>query len=137
MRNLIAMMAATGVLATAPAVLAADLASLPQLSEVAPAAQQISPHVPHMGTHWANPADLPSGGPIYCVIEGRVVCVEYMLPAAAFANGQDFTGLLPGITTPPITHIDIEYKPDGVGPVTDPLYQIHIYFLDQAALAGH
>lgn len=120
----------------APAV-ADGLSHLPTLEAVAPEAQQISPHVPHMGTHWANPANLEHGGPIYCVIEGRVVCVEYMFPAAAFAAGADFTGLMPGFATPPITHVDIEYKPDGAGPMTDPLYQIHIYFADQAVLAGH
>lgn len=137
MKKQLAVIAATGALVSGPMAMAADLGSLPLLEEVAATAQQISPHVPHMGTHWANPADLPSGGPIYCVIEGRVVCVEFMLPAAAFAAGQDFTGLLPGIETPPITHIDIEYKPDGVGPVTDPLYQVHLYFLDKAQLAAH
>lgn len=117
--------------------LAGGLSHLPLLETVAPGAQQVSPHVPGMGTHWADPADLPQGGPIYCVIEGRVVCVEFMFPAAAFAAGTDFTGLMPGIETPPITHVDIEYRPDGAGPVTDPLYQIHLYFADQTVLAAH
>ena len=51
------------------------LESLPMLSEVAPDAILISPHVPRMGQHWANPENLP-GGPIYCEIEGRVTCVD-------------------------------------------------------------
>lgn len=113
------------------------LSHLPMLSDVAAEAVQISPHVPHMGTHWAEPDNLPNGGPIYCVIDGRVVCVEYMFPAAAFSAGTDWTGLLPGFETPPITHMDIEYKPDGSGPVTDPLYQFHIYFADAQVLSQH
>lgn len=120
----------------AQATYAADVSHLPQLSAVAPDALAISPHVPHMGVHYAMPADLPTG-PIYCVIEGRVVCVEYMFAASALSDGMSWTGLLPGFETPPITHIDLEYKPDGAGPVTDPLYQLHIYFADREVLAHH
>ena len=53
---------------------ATNLDDLPMLKEIAADAVQISPHVPHMGEHWAREADLPNG-PIYCVIEGRVTCV--------------------------------------------------------------
>lgn len=113
------------------------LDGLPILADVAPDAIQISPHVPNMGEHWAVPANLP-GGPIYCVIEGRVVCVEYMFDMADMEAGQDWTGLLPAIDTPPITHIDVEFKPEGIEPHPVPLYQLHVYFADQATLAhGH
>lgn len=113
------------------------LSHLPLLSEVAPGAVQISPHVPHMGTHWANPADMPNGGPIYCVIDGRVVCVEYMFTAADLAAGRDWVGLAAGMETPAITRIDLEYKADGVGPVQQPLYQLHLYFAETEVLAQH
>ncbi len=108
---------------------------LPVLSDVAPQAVNISPHVPHMGEHWANPADLPVG-PIYCVIDGRVVCVEYMVDLEALNAGTDFVGLATGIETPSITHIDIEYKAEGIPPHPVPLYQIHIYFADTQTLAA-
>lgn len=55
----------------------ASLEGLPLLADVAPDAVQISPHVPNMGAHWARTDDLPTG-PIYCEIEGHVVCVEYI-----------------------------------------------------------
>jgi hypothetical protein len=113
------------------------LSHLPLLSEVAPDAVSISPHVPHMGVHWAEPANLPNGGPIYCEIDGRVVCVEYIFPAEMINGGTDITGLLTGMETPPITHIDWEYKPDGVGGSPDPVYQLHIYFADKDVLAAH
>lgn len=116
--------------------MADGLSHLPLVSEVAPDAQAISPHVPHMGVHWANPADLPNGGPIFCEIDGRVVCVEYILPAEAVQGGTDFKGLLPGMETPPITHVDWEYKPDGVGGNPAPVYQLHIYFAGQDVLAA-
>ena len=118
-----------------PAV-ASDLAHLPAIADVAPEAIEISPHVPHMGVHYAHPADLPTG-PIWCVIEGRVVCVEYMFPAAALSEGADWKGLPTGMQTPPVTHIDLEYKADGAGPITDPLYQLHIYFVGPEILAAH
>lgn len=115
---------------------ATELDHLPLISDVAPEAVAISPHVPQMGVHYAHPADLPTG-PIWCVIDDRVVCVEYMFMAGALGAGQDWEGLLTGMETPPITHIDMQYKPDGAGPMTDPLYQLHVYFVDRDVLAAH
>jgi len=128
-------LAATCLVLAAPA--AADgLSHLPLLSDIAPDAVAISPHVPHMGAHWADPATLPLG-PIYCEIGGHVVCVEYMFPAGQLAAGADWTGIPTGMETPPITRIDMEYKPDGVGPFTEPLYQLHLYFAESEVLAAH
>ena len=110
------------------------LESLPLLSDVAPEAVQISPHVPNMGAHWANPG-AGAEGPFYCVIEGRVVCVEYMFPAAELAQGRNWRGLVPGIATPPISHFDIEYLPEGIPNRAEPLYQVHAYFAGEALLA--
>jgi len=105
------------------------------LSDIAPQAVAISPHVPQMGEHWAEPANLPMG-PIYCVIEGRVVCLEYMFLAGDLGSGSSWTGLGIGMETPPITRIDMEYKPDGVGPFQEPLYQLHLYFAEPEVLAA-
>lgn len=113
-----------------------DFSHLPLLSDIAPEAVAISPHVPQMGAHWAEPANLPLG-PIYCEIEGRVVCVEYMYLASQLSSGADWTGIATGMQTPPITRIDMEYKPDGVGPFQEPLYQLHIYFAESEVLAAH
>lgn len=112
------------------------LHKLPAIADAAPEAVQISPHVPHMGQHWAVKDDLPVG-PIYCVIEGRIVCVEYMFDAEDLVRGTDWTALPPRIETPPITHIDVEFKPEGIDPRPVPLYQVHIYFVDKDVLAGH
>lgn len=113
-----------------------SLDGLPLLEDVAGDAIQVSPHVPGMGTHWARESDLPVG-PIYCVIEGRIVCIEYMFTMEAFEAGTDWKALLPGIETPPISHIDVEFLPEGVGPVPVPLYQFHIYFAGAGLLAQH
>ena len=115
---------------------AKDLSHLPLLADVAPNAVAISPHVPQMGVHYADPATLPLG-PIYCVIEERVVCVEYMFPASALAAGESWRAMPVGFETPPISHVDLEFKPDGVGPNPVPIYQLHIYFVDPQTLATH
>lgn len=115
---------------------AVDFDALPVLEAVAADAIQISPHVPGMGEHWARPDDLPTG-PIYCVIGGRVTCVEYMFQMTDLESGTDWLKLAPGMETPPISHIDIEFKPDGVGPNPVPLYQFHIYFATPDLLAQH
>lgn len=129
-------LASAAVLALSAPAVAEGLSHLPLLSDVAPEAVAISPHVPHMGAHYANPATLPLG-PIYCVIEGRVVCVEYMFTSADLAAGRDWTHIGTGMETPPITRIDMEYKPEGVGPFAQPLYQLHIYFASEEVLAAH
>ena len=123
-------------LALATPAAADGLSHLPLLSDIAPEAVAISPHVPQMGAHWAEPANLPLG-PIYCVIDGRVVCVEYMFLASEFATGTDWTGITTGMQTPAITRIDMEFKPDGVGPFQEPLYQLHLYFAESEVLAAH
>ena len=115
---------------------AVNLDTLPTLDAVAADAIQISPQVPNMGEHWARAADLPVG-PIYCVIDGRVTCVEYMFQMMDLKAGTDWLKLAPGMETPPISHIDIEFKPDGVGPNPEPLYQVHIYFATPELLARH
>lgn len=114
----------------------AVLTSLPLISDIAPTAVAISPHVPQMGAHYADPATLPTG-PIWCVIEGHVVCVEYMFPAEALAAGQSWRGLPTGNLPAPITHVDLDFMPNGVGPMQVPLYQLHIWFADQTLLAQH
>ncbi len=113
-----------------------SLEGLPLLEDVAADAVQISPHVPNMGAHWARESDLPVG-PIYCVIEGHVVCVEYMFTMEAFEAGTDWLALLPGIETPPISHIDVEFKAEGIEPNPVPLYQLHIYFAGAELLDQH
>lgn len=130
---------ATGLLGLAALPAAAEdaaLQRLPLLQETAPLAVQVSPRVPGMGEHWAEPDRLP-GGPIYCVIEGRIVCVEYMFEAEALAEGTNWLALAPGIETPPISHIDLEFKPQGIEPHPVPLYQLHIYFADRDLLERH
>lgn len=117
-----------------PSPVAETLDTLPLLAEIVPDAVQISPHVPNMGAHWARPGTPPEG-PFYCVIEGRVVCVEYMFEAAELEAGTQWQGLLPGIVTPGVSHIDVEHLPNGIPQREVPLYQAHLYFAGKPLLA--
>lgn len=92
----------TPVGAHGPPAVAETLDTLPLLAEILPDAVQVSPHVPNMGAHWAKPGT-PQEGPFYCVIQGRVVCVEYMFEASQLAEGTQWQGLLPGLKTPPVS----------------------------------
>jgi hypothetical protein len=59
-------------LVSASMVTAADAGELrlPKVDDLPPGTIKLSPPIPGMGEHWANPKDLPLG-PIYCVMGGR------------------------------------------------------------------
>jgi hypothetical protein len=58
--------------------------TLPNADTLPEGVVQLSPTVPGMGEHWGNPADMPLG-PIYCVHEGKIVCLEFMIAQEDFA----------------------------------------------------
>lgn len=88
----------------------------------------ITPCVPGMGEHWANPADMPLG-PIYGVVGDEVVFVELMPSQEAFANGESWLEALvpPGGQT--IDHVDFEFMEVGHEGYEVPHYDIHAYFV--------
>ena len=98
-----------------------------------PAVVQISPCVPTMGEHWANPADLPTG-PIYTVHNGRLISVEYMLTQADLAAGQDWTDRTFRYWDQPlpIDHADIEFLPAGHEGFAVPHYDMHFHVVPHA-----
>jgi hypothetical protein len=90
----------------------------------------VSPCVPTMGEHWANPNNAQA--PIYGAYRGKVVFSEIMVPKAQFEKGFNYENLraLPGRT---IDHVDIEYEPHGHPGMTVPHYDIHAYYVAHAA----
>jgi hypothetical protein len=60
-----------------------------------------------------------------------------MFPAAVFVDGLSWNALTTGDVPAPITHVDFDFVPNGVGPFQEPLYQLHIWFADQSVLAEH
>ena len=97
-------------------------------------AVKVSPPVPGMGVHWANPKDLPLG-PIYCVMRGKIVCAEFMIQHQAFIDGKSFERLRLGMQgkLPPVDHLDVTYMPHGHEGFEIPHYDLHMYFVPPEA----
>lgn len=107
---------------------------LPDATGVPDGVVQVSPTVPAMGEHWANPADLPLG-PIYCVHKGKIVCLEFMIAQEDFAAGKSWPTLTGMDGLPPVDHVSIAFEPRGHEGFTVPHYDIHMYFLSPEEVA--
>jgi len=112
--------------------LAPRLAHLPDASGLPPGLVQLSPHVPGMGEHWADPRDLPLG-PVYCVMEGRVTCMEFMLAQKDLLEGKSFEELRPWpvkeAPQPAMDHMEFNFMPKGHPGFEAPHYDVHMYFV--------
>lgn len=118
---------ATGVAASP----AAGLEHLPAVDRLPDGVIQVSPFIPGMGEHWADPKNLPFG-PIYCVMDGRVTCMEYMISQADFAAGKSFELLRPwfdGAGQPAIDHMEFGFMETGHEGYEVPHYDVHMYFV--------
>ena len=106
--------------------------SLPDATSVPEGTIQLSGVVPAMGEHWGNPADMPLG-PIYCVHEGKIVCLEFMIAQEAFAAGESWPELAGMGGLPPVDHVHIGFEPQGH---EVPHYDIHLFFLPAGEIAA-
>jgi hypothetical protein len=88
---------------------------------------QLTPAVPQMGEHWANPKDMPLG-PIYGVYNGKLVFFEYMPAKALDKTVHDVPGNLVPIPSK-IDHFDIDWNPEGHEGYLVPHYDMHLYFI--------
>ncbi len=110
---------------------AGGLEGLPSAESLPEGVVQVSPVVPGMGEHWANPKDLPFG-PIYCVMNGRVTCMEFMIAQADFTAGKSFELLRPwfdGAKQPAVDHMEFNFEPHGHEGYEVPHYDVHMYFV--------
>jgi uncharacterized protein YjiS (DUF1127 family) len=104
--------------------------ALPTIKDLPAGTIQVSPPIPGMGEHWARPEDLPLG-PIYCVMDGRVICAEFMVAREDLLAGQSFEGLRLGIENglPPVDHLELNAMPHGHEGYEAPHYDVHMYFV--------
>ncbi|MDC3418327.1 S-layer homology domain-containing protein [Aquibacillus salsiterrae] len=93
-------------------------------------AVQITPSVPGMGEHWANPNNMPVG-PIYGVNNGKLIFIEQMLKQEDFASGKSFENIpgMQGLPSLSVDHTDIEFQPNGHEGLEDAHYDLHNYFV--------
>ena len=86
--------------------------------------------VPAMGEHWAKPDEMPLG-PIYGVLNGRLVFLEYMISQQDFVNGKSYRNIpgMKGLPSPTVVQTDIEHQPVGHPGFEIPHFDIHNYFI--------
>jgi uncharacterized protein YjiS (DUF1127 family) len=116
-----------------------EMRALPSVADLPPGTVKVSPPVPGMGEHWANPKDLPLG-PIYCVMDGKVICAEFMIQHEAFIKGQSFERLRLGMPAklPAVDHLEVTFMPHGHEGFEVPHYDLHMYFVPpEARFPGH
>jgi uncharacterized protein (DUF2141 family) len=91
---------------------------------------QITPSIPGMGEHWANPKELPIG-PIYGVEKGKLVFIEQMISQQDFTEGKNYVDIpgMKGLPSPAIVHTDIEFLANGHEGFEVPHFDIHHYFV--------
>lgn len=113
------------------AAVSSEIEGLPTTDKLPDGVIQVSPFVPGMGEHWANPKDLPFG-PIYCVMDGHVTCMEYMIAQDDLEAGKSFTTLRPwfaGAAQPALNHMEFNFEPNGHEGYTIPHYDVHMYLV--------
>ena len=98
-----------------------------------PGVVQISPCIPTMGEHWADPATMPMG-PIYTVDKGRLISIEYMPAQADFTEGRSWNDLAFTYWGQPlpIRHADIDFLPAGHEGYEVPHYDMHFHVVSHA-----
>lgn len=121
--------------ASASASFAIDANPMPDVSTLPTTVVQVSPVIPMMGAHWADPATLPLGS-IYCVHEGKVGCLEYMITQEDFASGKSWEDLKGRSDLPSIDHLDIGFNPQGHEGFEVPHYDLHMYFISPEEVAA-
>lgn len=90
---------------------------------------KLTPVIPQMGEHWANPKDMPLG-PIYGVYNGKLVFLEYMPDKNLDKTVHDVPGTL--VPTPSkIDHFDIDWNPEGHEGYMVPHYDMHLYYISR------
>ncbi|MBC5824688.1 MAG: hypothetical protein GIW99_03820 [Candidatus Eremiobacteraeota bacterium] len=93
---------------------------------------QVSPCVPGMGEHWANPATFHKGGTIYGTYQAKPVFSEIMVTQRDFASGKSWEDTLAPLPGYRIDHVDIEFMPHGHPGMTYAHYDIHGYYVSHA-----
>jgi hypothetical protein len=89
----------------------------------------LTPAVPQMGEHWANPNHMPMG-PIYGLYKGKLVFIEIMPAKDLDKTVHD----IPGNKVPipnNIDHFDIDWNPEGHEGYAVPHYDVHLYFINR------
>jgi cytochrome c oxidase subunit 2 len=100
---------------------------------------QLTPSIPGMGEHWANPDDMPLG-PIYLLYKGEVIGVEFMYTQEMLTEvriptpqGEEIFSELANLEVKHAAdHLDVGFMPEGHAGFEVPHWDVHIYFVRHA-----
>ena len=111
--------------------------SVPALAETLPwtppaGVVQVSPCVPKMDQHWADPKTIPLG-PYYNVHDGKLIAIEYAIAQEDFAAGKNYLDLPLTYEGEPLVlgHFDVGFVPHGHKGFEVPHYDIHLYLISE------
>lgn len=90
---------------------------------------QVSPCIPTMGFHYADPKAPLSGSPIYGAFNGKPVFTEIMLVPKDFTAGKSWDNVLKPLPGYSIDHVDIDYLPHGHPGMPFAHYDLHAYYV--------
>lgn len=97
---------------------------------------QLSPSIPTMGEHWANPDNMPLG-PIYLAYQGEVIGIEYMYSQDMLSEVsiptpegvETFYELANVGVDHRVDHFEVGFMPEGHEGFEVTHWDIHIYFV--------
>lgn len=93
---------------------------------------QVSPCVPTMGAHYADPKLPLAGNTIYGVMNGKAVFTELMLTPKDLQSGKSWDEVLRPLPGYSIDHVDIDYLPHGHPGMPYAHYDLHAYYVSHA-----
>lgn len=91
--------------------------------------------VPGMGEHWIDPKNRKRGGPVFGIMKGKIVFIEYEFLNKDMVGDKDVKWenyKMPAFM-PRIDHTDVEYLPKGHRNMEIPHVAIHMYTVSHAA----
>jgi hypothetical protein len=97
---------------------------------------QVSPCIPTMGAHYADPKAASSSSPLYGVYQNKPVFTEIMVTPKEFAAGKSWINVLQPLPGYQINHVDIGFMPHGHPGMLFPHYDIHAYYVSHADHMG-
>lgn len=89
--------------------------------------------VPRMGEHWIDPKDRKNSGPIYGVMNGKIVFFEFEVLQKDMMGKKkwDREFKVPAFVGM-IDHVDTEFMPKGHRNMEVPHYAVHMYTVPHA-----
>ena len=104
------------------------------VKDLPPGTVKVSGVVPGMGEHWMNPKDKKRGGPVFGVMNDKIVFIEFEYLNKSFAGPKDvkWNDYKFPANMAPIDHMDFEYLPKGHRNMEVPHVAVHLYTVPHA-----